>query len=280
MATSTKILSYIPRETPVHRLCGATKLIVFLVWTIVCMLSYNTFVLLGALVFGIIVFRLAKIKVSEVRFVLITILVFLTLNTIAIYIFSPEEGVKIYGTRHELFRFSSRYTVTQEQLFYLFNVMLKYFTVVPIALLFIVTTDPSEFASSLNRIGVPYKISYAVAITLRYLADVQSDYVEISQAQQARGVDLSRKAPLKKRISGLIGIAVPLIFSSLDHIDLVSNAMDLRGFGKNNKRTWYSERPFSRADYIVIAVTIIAGAMALYVTFRNGSRFYNPFLPK
>lgn len=277
MASSTKILSYIPRDTPVHRLCGATKLIVFLVWTIVCMLSYNTFVLLAALAFGIFVFILAKIKVREVRFVLITILVFLTLNTIAIYIFSPEEGVKIYGTRHEIFRFSEHYTVTKEQLFYLFNVMLKYFTVVPIALLFIVTTDPSEFAASLNKIGVPYKISYAVAITLRYIADIQSDYVEISQAQQARGVDLSSKAPLKKRISGLAGIAVPLIFSSLDHIDLVSNAMDLRGFGKNKKRTWYSERPFSRADHIVIAASLIAGAAALFLTFKNGSRFYNPF---
>ena len=278
MASPAKILTYIPRDTPVHRLCGATKLIVFLVWTIVCMLSYNTFVLLAALAFGIFVFILAKIKVKEVRFVLITILIFLTLNTIAIYIFSPEEGVKIYGTRHELFRITSRYTVTAEQLFYLFNVMLKYFTVVPIALLFIVTTDPSEFAASLNKIGVPYKISYAVAITLRYLADIQSDYMEISQAQQARGVDLSTKAPLKKRISGLAGIAVPLIFSSLDHIDLVSNAMDLRGFGKNKKRTWYSEKPFQKTDHIVIAVTLIAGAAALFLTFKNGSRFYNPFI--
>ena len=278
MASPTKILSYIPRDTPVHRLCGATKLIVFLVWTVVCMLTYNTYVLLSAMLLGIIIFYLAKIKIREVRFVLITILVFLTLNTIAIYIFSPEEGVKIYGTRHELFRFSSRYTVTAEQLFYLFNVMLKYFTVVPIALLFIVTTDPSEFAASLNKIGIPYKISYAVAITLRYLSDVQSDYTEISQAQQARGVDLSGNAPLKKRISGLAGIAVPLIFSSLDHIDLVSNAMDLRGFGKNKKRTWYSERPFSKADHIVIIVTILAGAAALFITFKDGSRFYNPFL--
>ena len=80
MASDTKLLTYIPRSTPVHRLCGATKLIVFLAWTIVCMLSYNTWVLLGALLVGIIVFRLARIQVREVRFVLITIIVFLTLT--------------------------------------------------------------------------------------------------------------------------------------------------------------------------------------------------------
>ena len=275
---ASKVLSYIPRESPVHRLSGATKMIVFLAWTIVCMLTYNTWVLLGALVFGVAVFILAKIRVSEVRFVLVTMLLFLALNAIAIYIFSPEEGVKIYGTRHVIYEFSSRYTVTQEQLFYLLNVVLKYFTVVPIALLFITTTDPSEFAASLNKIGVPYKICYSVAITLRYLADVQGDFVEISQAQQARGIDFSRKAPLRKRIAGLAGIAVPLIFSSLDHIDLVSNAMDLRGFGKNPKRTWYSARPFQRVDYIVMICTVILSAAALIVTFKNGSRFYNPFI--
>ena len=275
---ASRVLSYIPRESPVHRLCGATKLIVFLAWTIVCMLSYNTLVLIAALILGVIVFAAAKIRVREVRFVLITMMVFLTLNAIAIYIFSPEEGVKIYGTRHLLFRISERYTVTKEQLFYLLNVILKYLTIVPVALLFITTTDPSEFASSLNKIGVSYKIAYAVAITLRYLADVQGGYVEISQAQQARGVDLSRKAPLRKRVAGLAGIAVPLIFSSLDHIDLVSNAMDLRGFGKNPKRTWYSERPFQKADYIVMAATVLLGAAALFLTFKNGSRFYNPFI--
>ncbi len=275
---SARVLSFIPRESPVHRLCGATKLIVFLAWTIVCMLTYHTWVLAGALVLGVTVFSIAKIKLKEVRFVFITMMIFLTMNAIAIYVFSPEEGVKIYGTRHLLYQISDRYTVTKEQLFYLLNVMLKYFTIVPIALLFITTTDPSEFAASLNRIGISYKIAYAVAITLRYMSDVQGDYVEISQAQQARGIDLSRKASLRKRITGLASIAVPLIFSSLDHIDLVSNAMDLRGFGKNPRRTWYSARPFRKADYAVMIGAAILAAAALFITFKDGSRFYNPFI--
>ena len=274
---SARIISYINRDTPVHRLCGAPKLLVFLVWTIVCMLTYNTYVLLGALVFGIIVFIVARIKLKEVKFVLLTVLFFILLNTVAIYVISPEEGVNIYGTRHEIFRFNSRYTVTQEQLFYMFNVMLKYFTVVPIALLFIVTTDPSEFAASLCKIGVSYKIAYAVSITLRYISDIQGDFVDIYQAQQARGVDISKNVSLKKRMKGIANIAVPLIFSSLDRIDFISNAMDLRGFGKNRKRTWYSERPFKTSDYVVMVGILLIGAAALYITFRNGSRFYNPF---
>ena len=34
------------------------------------------------------------------------------------------------------------------------NITLKYFAIIPMALLFIVATNPSEFAASLNKIGV------------------------------------------------------------------------------------------------------------------------------
>ncbi|HRY21718.1 MAG TPA: hypothetical protein P5198_09415, partial [Flexilinea sp.] len=71
---SVKMLSYIKRDSPIHRLCGVTKLYTFLVWTIVCMLSYDTRVLLVVMALSIIIFYLAKIKLEEVRFVLLFIL--------------------------------------------------------------------------------------------------------------------------------------------------------------------------------------------------------------
>ena len=54
--------------------------------------------------------------------------------------------------------------------------MMKYLAVIPVALLFILATNPSEFAASLNRIGISYNIGYAVAIALRYIPDVQDDF--------------------------------------------------------------------------------------------------------
>lgn len=54
--------------------------------------------------------------------------------------------------------------------------------------------------------------------------------------------------------------------------------MELRGFGKNKKRTWYSARPFQLKDYATMAVCLAILVASLLVTFHNGSRFYNPFL--
>ena len=55
------------------------------------------------------------------------------------------------------------------------------------------TTHPSQFASSLNQIGVSYKIAYSVSLTLRYIPDVQEEYQTIKLSQEARGVELSKR---------------------------------------------------------------------------------------
>ena len=94
------------------------------------------------------------------------------------------------------------------------------------------TTNPSEFAASLNRIGISYNIGYAVAIALRYIPDVQDDFHKIKNAQEARGIEMSGKAKLMSRIKSTASIIFPLIFTSIGRIDTISNAMELRGYGK------------------------------------------------
>ncbi len=272
-----RLLTYEQKDTWIHRLSGLTKLVFFLVWSIVSMITYDTRILLFMLVSSLIIFRISKTEWKQISTVFLFILFFLCLNLLAVFLFSPYEGVKIYGTRQDLWHIAGNYTVTAEQFFYEFNIMIKYFTVVPAVLMFILTTNPSEFAASMNKIGVSYKISYSIAIALRYIPDVQADFTRIKHAQEARGIEMSSKARLIDRIKNVSSILFPLIFTSMDRIDVVSNAMELRGFGKNKKRTWYSARKLSSMDLIVIVGVLIFAVVGLFITFASGSRFYNPF---
>ena len=258
---NTEMLSYIKKDSPIHKLTGATKLICFLLWTIAAMITYDTRVLIGLFIAGIIVFKISKIKFEDVSFILYFILFFLLLNALLIFVFSPYQGVEIYGSRTDLFHLIGPYTVTKEQLFYELNVILKYFA-----------------TASLNKIGVSYKVAYTVSIALRYIPDVQRDYKDISFAQQARGIDLSSKEKLSKRIKNSAAILMPLIFSSLERIDKISLAMELRAFGNNKKRTWYNSRKFGKIDYIFIVILLIIVAISIAMVKVNGSRFYNPFI--
>lgn len=273
----SRLLTYDPKDTWIHRLSGLTKLVFFLVWSIVSMITYDTRVLLFMLISSLIIFRVSKIEWKQISTVFNFILFFLCLNLIAVFLFSPYEGVKIYGTQQDLWHIAGNYTITKEQLFYEFNIMIKYFTVIPAVLMFILTTNPSEFAASMNRIGMSYKISYSIAVALRYIPDVQADFTKIKHAQEARGIEMSSKAGLIDRIKNVSSILFPLIFTSMDRIDVVSNAMELRGFGKNKKRTWYSGKKLSSKDITVIVVVLIFAAASLMITFADGSRFYNPF---
>ena len=272
-----KLLTYEEKDTWIDKLCGVTKLVFFLCWSVTSMMTYDTRILVLMLVLSLIIFKISRTRWDQVGSVFKFILLFLIINLLAIYLLSPAEGVKIYGTETVLAG-SGRYALRAEQLFYEFNIMLKYFTVVPSIFIFIVTTNPSEFAASMNRVGISYKAGYSVAIALRYIPDIQADFRKIRNAQMARGIEMSKKGKLVDRIKSTTAIIFPLVFSSMGRIETISTAMELRSFGKHRKRTWYMARPLKRNDYLVIAISVLFMIVALTITYMDGSRFYNPFV--
>lgn len=274
-----KLFDYVERDNFIFRLSGITKLLAFIFLTFSVMFTYDLRSIACIMVFSFAVLKCSEVRFSQIRIMLYYVLVFLVMNFILTYLFSPEYGVKIYGTRHELFRFTERYTVTEEQLFYQATKFLKYISVIPLGMIFLFTTNPSEFAASLNRIGVSYKAAYAVSLTLRYFPDMIRDYGNIALAQQSRGLDLSKKEKVSVRIKNMMNICVPLIFSTMDRIEIITNAMDLRSFGKYKKRTWYAQKPMEKADYAVIAGSAAVFVVIILIAiFVNHGRFWNPFL--
>ena len=274
-----KLFSYNYENTLVHRLSGLTKLICFLLLTFAIMFSYDIRVILGAMLFSILILRISRIRFGQIKLMVIYVLIFLLINTLITFLFSPEQGVEICGTRHEMVKLFGRYTLTQEQLFYQTTKFFKYASVIPLGIIFLLTTNPSEFASSLNGVGVHYKAAFAFSLTLRYFPDMQRVYHDISQAQQARGLEMAKGEKISDRLKNSLLIVIPLIFSTLDRIEIITNAMDLRGFGKRKRRTWYNTRKITREDVLAIAVSAIILGFTIYVsTVINRSRFYNPFI--
>lgn len=273
-----KLFDYIDRDNFIFNLSGLTKLVCFLFMTFAVMFSYYIRYILFVMVLSAVFFKISGIEFKQIKLMSIYVAIFLLINFLLTYLFSPQYGTEIYGTTHELFRFNSRYTVTVEQLLYQITKTTKYASVVPMGMIFLLTTNPSEFAASLNRVGCNYKGAYALSLTLRYFPDMIRDYQDIALAQQSRGLDLSKKEKLSVRIKNIMNICVPLIFSTLDRIELISNAMDLRGFGKHKKRTWYVAKPLRKSDWcsMVFCMLVFLGSLCM-TTFVNGSRFWNPF---
>lgn len=272
------LFNYIDRPSPIHNLTGATKFVCLLLWSFAAMSTYDTRMLAVLGIASLVMFKVSNLRWKDISFMLGFTLVFLVMNNVLVYVFSPQHGVEIYGSCTYLFGLSGKYAPTAEQLFYHLNYFLKYLATIPVVLLFVCTTNPSEFAASLNKIGVRYSVAYSVALALRYIPDVQKQYHEISQAGQARGIEMSKKASVINRLKSASAILIPLILTSMDRIEIISNAMELRGFGKNKNRTWYMGRNFKAADIICMVVCALMVVIAFYLNHINGSRFYNPFI--
>lgn len=272
------LLSYQENNTWIHKLNGITKFLFFITWSIIGMITYDTRLLLFMFFVSIILYSQSKIKFKTIEFVFKMIVFFLVLNILFIFLFAPYQGTLLYGTKTVVFDLIGNYSITYEQLFYEFNVVLKYLVLVPTALIFILATNPSEFASSLNSIGVSYKISYAVSLTLRYIPDIKDEFTEIKNSQEARGIDMSNDVNFFKRVASLANILFPLIMTSMDKIDSISNAMQLRGFGKNNKRTWYYSRKLTKVDKISLFFIFLFLVISIIILIINKDRFYNPFI--
>ncbi|MGM9941819.1 MAG: energy-coupling factor transporter transmembrane component T family protein [Bulleidia sp.] len=275
----TKLFSYSQLDTFIHRLSGLTKLVCFLLLTSTVMLTFDIRIILCIMVLSLVLFKVAQIDFKRVRVMFVFVFVFLATNFVLTFLFSPKYGVEIYGTEHVLFVITERYTLTLEQLFYQISKFSKYLSVIPLGCIFFFTTNPSEFASSLNSIGLSYKACSALSLTLRYFPDVQGDYHTISLAQQARGVEMSSKAGVWKRLKNMVMILVPLIFSTLDRVELITNAMELRGYGKHKKRTWYSYRKLGKNDWLSIGFCLAIFLFTMFMRFFvTKSMFYNPFI--
>ncbi|MCQ9224630.1 energy-coupling factor transporter transmembrane component T family protein [Streptococcus suis] len=272
-----KLIGYHPGTGLIHSLSAVSKLLFFLIVSILAMITYDTRLILFIAVFSLALFKMSGIRYKEISLVLILTIIFAAMNALMVHLFAPRYGVELYGADTPLLSGLGVYSLTSQQAFYLVNLLLKYFCTVPLAIIFLMTTHPSQFASSLNQIGVSYKVAYAVSLTMRYIPDIQEEFYTIRMSQEARGLELSRKGRLMDRIKGNLSLVIPLIFSSLERIDTISTAMELRRFGKNKKRTWYTQQPLQRIDYAVLLFILALVVVTIYLFFVNQGRFYNPW---
>lgn len=267
---------YIEGDSIFHRLNGVSKILLFLTWTMmtVMFLDIRVFLVMG--IIGAVMLYLSKIPSKTIKPLLWIMIVFNIINVIFILLITPQYGSELVGTNTEIINIGYAY-INKETLFYVLTISLKYAVLMPITAIFIFTTHPSEFASSLNKIGIPYKIAYAVNIAFRYIPDVQREYRNILDAQQARGLAFSKgEGSIIEILKNYTTILVPLVSSSLKRIETVSNAMELRSFGKKRKRTWYSSEKLKGMDYIFIIGCIVLLITAVY--FKNNilTGFYYP----
>ncbi|WP_297487369.1 energy-coupling factor transporter transmembrane protein EcfT [uncultured Cetobacterium sp.] len=268
---------YIDTNSPIHKIDGSIKFILLLIWTASVFLFNDFRVFLGFFLFGFFLLKIAKIPFKSIKPLFLFIIMFTIMNSLFLIVITPEYGSTLTGTTTPLITIKG-ITLSLETVWFAITLSMKYLAIFPIMMLFIFTTHPSKFASSLNKIGVSYKVAYAINIALRYIPDVKEEFTNIMHAQEARGVPFRKgDASLIKRLKNYNTILLPLVLSSLNRVEVISNAMDLRGFGSNKKRTWYSGQKYKKADAFVFLSMILLISISIYAKLNIFKGFWYPF---
>jgi energy-coupling factor transport system permease protein len=116
-------------------------------------------------------------------------------------------------------------------------VAIRIYVVFLVALVFIRTTHPRDFAVGFVQIlKLPYKIPYALFIALRAIPTLEEEAKNIMAAHRVRGI--GERGGIRRRIQNARRLTIPLLIRALRDATTTALSMDGRGFGAYKTRTY------------------------------------------
>jgi len=124
------------------------------------------------------------------------------------------------------------------------------------------TTDQGEMVRGFVALRMPHTWGLTLALALRYLPILGGLFEQVSEAQQARGLDLAKRS-LTARLAAYRPILVAVVIGALRHGERLGWALEARALGAPGvRRTTYRPLHLRPADLYVLclllAVTLIA----------------------
>ena len=123
----------------------------------------------------------------------------------------------------------------------------RFWGLITISWIFINSTNPFDFAQSLTKIGIPYRLAFSLSLALRFAPVFSTETYIVQNAQQARGLNVN-PSNLKGILNLLRHTLIPMIGSTLTRIRDITISMDGRAFGSYAKRSYIREIPFTLLD--------------------------------
>ena len=239
---------YVERPGWAHRVDPRVKLLFVLVGVISMILFSNLFFMLTALIVIQLLNASAGVPRDRFAWVWKTMLPINFLIPLLWMAFYPEGDV--------LFQFWIL-EFTPLALARGLGVAARLDTIAFICFLWLFTTDQMSIVRSLVKIGLPFEWGLVLAISLRYVPTFYGLYVVVSEAQQARALDLT-KGNFFQKLKSYMPILVAMIINALRTADKLGKALESRALGVEGvERTYLHDIRFARHDYVLSAVLVL-----------------------
>ncbi len=236
---------YIPSDTLLHRLHPSTK-IVGLALLLILTVAFQSPWYQLAILSGVLILARAVGAFRNLRRILplmITVLVFSVVSW------------SLFRRVGDPFWAFGPFTLSVESIRFGFAMGLRLEAMLVSGMIFVSCTKVEEFAYGLRAIGLPFAVSFALSLAFRLVPLFFTRIGTVVQAQQARGLDL-KSGNVLRRARKYVPLLVPIFVYAIRDTDLLSMALESRGFGMRSKRTEFLSFPFLWRDYAILGTLL------------------------
>lgn len=134
----------------------------------------------------------------------------------------------------------------------------------------VMTTDARALLRAFIRLGLPFEAALAITIGLSYIPRIQHTYLQVTEAQMARGLSLTSGGFIT-RARARVPVLVAALVSTFRSADTLARALECRGFGHRGiARTCLYEIHWRPADSQLALLVLALTGMVLYIRFVLG----------
>ncbi len=129
---------------------------------------------------------------------------------------------------------------------------------------FVLNTPPQELVEELEKNGFSSKFGYVINSVFQIVPQMMKTKDTILDAQRSRGMET--EGSLMTRIKAFLPLISPVVMSALINTRERAIALEVRGFGRKNKKTFISERQKLKGDTVITA--LLFSLLILAVVWR------------
>ncbi|MBO5460839.1 MAG: energy-coupling factor transporter transmembrane protein EcfT, partial [Ruminococcus sp.] len=156
---------------------------------------------------------------------------------------------------------------TEKDLVHSITLGFRILALVTMSMGFVLTTRPRDLVLSLiMQCKIPVLHGYATMATYRFLPELQSQVDSIHLAQEIRGIPWNKG--ILSRFTSPFRVALPLFCVAARRGERIACAMESRGLGRDNERTFYKKVSIDRNDWIFLAVSLIVYILLVIILVK------------
>jgi energy-coupling factor transport system permease protein len=265
---------YIPGNSFIHKLDPRSKIMIMIILMITIFwntgsLRFPVYFVLTAIIY--ILLRISGIAVKTI-FKSLKPMMFMMVFLFFINAFVIQTGMPLFTI--SFINFTLYLDAVTQTIFIIIRLALM----LAVTTILTTTTKPLDmtyglewYMSPLKVIRFPaHEIAMTISIALRFIPTILEETERIIKAQKSRGVDLE-EGKLKEKIGAIISLLIPLLISSFQRSEELSDAMEARGYNPSAKRTRYRTLKFTMTDLIsfILSAVLLTGIILLGVYSDN-----------